>query len=515
MLKRNWSAHVTTVLRTSAALSVLVLGHGCAADIDKRGPIGNSPSVQVADDEDVPEPGLPPLVNPADDPTMAQDPAAPNGGNPFIAIDQKLEAMFADLRAIPNPADRERIRYIDLTTLSNGGMTEAQLDLYRDALSFQLNSLSTALQVVVPQAIDSTRTLYRIDIEDYGWDQNTWLRIEAEYPYAVRYDEDSRVFPVDELTAELVREETGTEIPYVQADWFLATASEAPLYYDILRLPTVLNDLFLQLGVDREREVDEERVMRVGIASSGVALNRNRLTQRFDLPATGGYVWESFDFIENVGRANIFEFPLDFIADGGEIIHSLDNGLQAYSIWTGDGTRVDSAPTFLVTDPTDPQGTVSPQQCHGCHGAGGVIAQTDFLREYVLENAAGGAETEAVLALHPPQAEVDDTLDGDTNRYRDAVARAGVTQDMGAGMNTVFRTYEQAVTLRRAAAILDVPEQELLQALTSNPTGFPAAVAPLRTTGGSIQLGSFEEAFDATVLALGLGEPFNANTNQF
>ncbi|PCC69449.1 hypothetical protein SAMN02745121_08948 [Nannocystis exedens] len=47
----------------------------------------------------------------------------------------------------------------------------------------------------------------------------------------------------------------------------------------------------------------------------------------------------SHDFANNQGTSNIFAHPLDFEADGGEIIFSLPNGMQGYMIVDAAGSR--------------------------------------------------------------------------------------------------------------------------------------------------------------------------------
>lgn len=438
----------------------------------------------------------------------AEPPGGPIGGNiPFMDFNDKVFEMHRDVRGIAIEADRENVRYIDFTPLSNAGLSDAELEPYRQALALQVNSLSTSFRAAAPRPINSERTIYRIDITDYGWDEDTWRLIEAEYPFAVRYDEDSRLFPYDELTAERLRDETRTDIPFVQVDWFLATVSLAPLYYDILGIPDTLDELAGDLGVDIDQDVRDERAVRAGISNSSVALNRNRVDQHHDLPGNQGSLWLTFDFLNNQDERSIFAFPLDFIFDGSEAIHHLPNGMQAYSIWDQDGNRLNEAPRDLASTPNDPQGELSIQECNVCHAAQGMVPMVDAMNEFALTGFSG-AQREAVLALYPGQDIIDDILDDDNDRFAAALRAAGVTDDMASGTNLVYRTYEAPVTLARAAGYLEVSPEELAVAIAADPGAFPPDIAALRNRGGTAQLDAFLAGFAETVEAMGLGEAF-------
>ncbi|HKU42543.1 MAG TPA: hypothetical protein VJR89_30505, partial [Polyangiales bacterium] len=167
----------------------------------------------------------------------ADDWNAPAATANFVSIDTRLRTVLDDLRSISNPVDRERMRYFDLSSLSNGGVSAEQIQIYRESVSMLINSLSRGRSVVAPRAVDKEKLLYRIDLRDYDWDATTWNELEAIYPYAVIYDQDSRLYPFDEVTSDQIRQETNTNIPIIQADWFISHASRPPLYYSLLQLP--------------------------------------------------------------------------------------------------------------------------------------------------------------------------------------------------------------------------------------------------------------------------------------
>ncbi len=85
--------------------------------------------------------------------------------------------------------DRRFARYFTLTHLRNVGLQDDELQTYRNALAKLANSLSWHRVVKIPVGIDSERTILRIDIRDYQWNDRVWKRILADYPYGIILDD--------------------------------------------------------------------------------------------------------------------------------------------------------------------------------------------------------------------------------------------------------------------------------------------------------------------------------------
>src|SRR5262245_23812295 len=141
--------------------------------------------------------------------------------------------ILADLEKFDRRARRFQ-RYFTLTHLWNAGLGEDELQTYRHALSKLANSLSWHPRVTVPAAIDPAQLVLRIDLRDFLWDANLWNRILAEYPYGVLHDT---------ATARACAVAAATRMPFVRADWFVASACRPPLYHDLLQLPTTAAEL--------------------------------------------------------------------------------------------------------------------------------------------------------------------------------------------------------------------------------------------------------------------------------
>src|SRR5262249_36784614 len=159
----------------------------------------------------------------------------------------------------------------------------------------------------------------------------------------------------------------------------------------ILGLPATERELEKILRLDTLENVRLERVARAGFNGSGVSRN-NRLIERHE---SGGVVyWKSYDFAGNVRRQNLFAHPLgpsndafSFEYDGGEIIFSLPNGLQAYFLVDSKGRRLDKGPTNIVSDPKRPDRAVeNGLSCMSCHSRG-IIEKSDQVRGHVVKNS--------------------------------------------------------------------------------------------------------------------------------
>ena len=430
----------------------------------------------------------------------------------FISIDERLNAMRNDLRSISNPADREDVRYIDLTTLANAGASLKQLDEYRDAVSFLINSLSQGQRVVAPEAIDSDKLIYRLDITDYGWDENTWNLLTANYPYSVIYDEDSEIFPFDETSAEQIRDETNEDIPYIQADWFLANASESDLYLRLLGLPAdgenlqVLEDL---LGIDIVQNIQDEQVDRAGFLNSDPS-DANRMLERHELPGNQGGFWISYDFANNLAEEgnDIFADPLTFTADGGEALFHLPNGLLAYYVVAGNalaGTAVelDIAPIGVVQDPNAFDGQVrTGRSCLTCH-VNGELAKQDQRRESELTN--GAADLDTVLALFPSNDEMADIYEEDQNRYRTALAALNISHINERTMHSVHQRHLDELSAADVASVLGISTEDLLNGLDFAVAQVPSQFLALRSSTGLIDRDVLDQGIGDLAEAIGLG----------
>ena len=390
----------------------------------------------------------------------------------FITSNAMLTVIQNHLTTL-DTFDRPFARYFTTTHLYNAGESPEALSAYHVALSKLVNSLSWGFQIINPQPIDPGETIFYIDLRGYEWDtQDAWTQIENTYPYAIEFDADTQAGLLAKLAN--LRQEMQCEVPFVYADWFLATASLPPLYHDILALPETERELERELGIDVERNLQRApgvRVWRAGTNNSGVS-NHNRVVERHRSPY--GAYWKSHDFASSVGAKNIFTHPLSFDRDGGEVIFNLPNKLQAYYISDGLGNRIDVAPTEIVSNPAASDPAVrNGLSCIGCHTEG-MKEFEDGVRSVVEQTVNPSFDKDHALRLYVSKADMDPLVSEDTQRYREALEATG---GVFGGIEPVHRFYEEfqgpveasyaaaSVGLETEAFLSEVAEKSSLQRL--------------------------------------------------
>jgi tetratricopeptide (TPR) repeat protein len=429
---------------------------------------------------------------PADDTTPARA---------VVTLAEMFRLLRADLDRA-RPRDRPFLRFFSLTHLHNAGLSAEEMQSYRHGLAKLINSLSWGRRVLVPTPIDPARTVFRIDLRDYQWDEKTWDALVSRYPYGQLPDADD---------VRACAAATRCALPCLRADWFVATASKPPLYHDVLQLPATEPELERLLRVNVSEDIRQERVARAGFNGSGVSRN-NRLLQRHESGST--VYWRSYDFAANTGRQNLFSHPLgpgdgesDFQADGGEIIFTLPNGLFAYFLTDGQGRRLDKGPTAIVSDPRRPDRAVeNGLSCMSCH-ARGIIEKADQVRPHVLKNADAFARgvVDLVQALYPTTDAMTALMRADAKRFQEAVARTGAPLTTTEPISALAARFEADLDLPLAAAEASVTPRELLAALDRVPA-LAKQLGPLRVEGSTVQRQVFVDCFQELTDALALGK---------
>jgi WD40 repeat protein/mono/diheme cytochrome c family protein len=429
--------------------------------------------------------------------------------------------VLADLEKFDRRARRFQ-RYFTLAHLSNAGLGDDELQTYRNALSKLVNSLSWHPTIRAPEPIDPAKTVLRIDLRWYLWDAATWNRVLGEYPYGVLDDTAS---------ARAVIVGTATKVPVVRGDWFVAAASRAPLYYDLLQVPQNLAELERQLRVDANLNIQQDRVARVGFNGSGVSRN-NRVLERH--PSVHGAYWRTYDFDEppvNLtdraagnqlpDRRNVFAFPLGpglvespFQHAGGEAIFALPNGLHGYVIVRADNVRLDKAPTAIVSDPKRPDRAVEAGvSCMSCHLTG-INPKADQVRDHLEKNPKAFSRTDAELirGLYPPKDVSLKLMEEDAKKYAEAVAKTGAKVGRTEAVSTITLRYEADVDLELAAAEVGLTPDEFRKRVGESET-LTKHYGALRAPGGIVTRQVWVQAFGDAVRELRLGALFQPNQN--
>jgi hypothetical protein len=419
----------------------------------------------------------------------------------FVTEADVVYLILADLKTV-EPRHRRFMRYFTFVNLTNAGVAEPSLQAYRHALSKLVNSLSWHPRITQPRPLEPGRLIARVDLRDLQWTPALWNRLLSFYPY---------VIPQKSADFKAIATATASELPYVRADWFVATASRPPLYHDLLQMPLTDRDLERQLRVEAQLDIREDRVVRSGFNGSGVARN-NRLLERHD--AAYGAYWRSYDFADNTERQNLFDHPLgpqaggnSFEHSGGEIIFNLPNGLQGYMLVDANGRRLDRAPVEIVSDPKRSERVVETAiSCFSCHYQG-VIHKADQIRAHVDKNpnVFAKVDADAVKALYPPEARFKALLDADADRFLKALAKTGAAAGEPEAVVSLTLRYEGEVDLPAAAAETGLRPQEFVNRLNAS-RSLGRILGALKVPGGTVQRQVFQGVFLDMVRELNLGD---------
>ena len=198
----------------------------------------------------------------------------------FITEQEIYKHMRADLSKVSSRS-RRFIRYFTITHLYNSGLTEDELQTYRNALAKLINGVSWSARITKPLPVDPAKTVFRIDLRDFNWTLETWQKLLDVYPYG---------FQLTDENAKWCYKNSTSEMPRIRADWFVAKASQPPLYHDLLGLPKTDTELEKQLRISVRDNIEQEKVIRVAFNSSGVSQS-NRMIERHDSPY--GAYWKS------------------------------------------------------------------------------------------------------------------------------------------------------------------------------------------------------------------------------
>jgi serine/threonine-protein kinase len=427
-----------------------------------------------------------------------------------LSEESTLAVVRDHLRNLPAQRDQPFQRYFTLTHLHNNpSVSDQDLRWHRAALAKAVNSLSWKPAIVVPRALDKDETVFAVDLRDLDWERRrVWDEVSKHYPYGLKLD-GHREEQTRSVAAEVYRL-SGTDLPVLRADWFVAAATRPPLYHTILDLPDSDAKLEKLLNVDVKDNFLRDKLARAGFAKSGVS-SQNRLIERHE--AAHGAYWKSFDFRSNDGTSNLFRFPLGpafkdnpftdqaFAHAGGELIFNLPNGLQGYLLVDDKGKRIDEGPTDVVSDTNKSSGTVvivNGLSCMVCHKHGMI---RDGFKDEVRDGAGvAGAAREKVQRLHRTADEFTALMKDDENRFLAALDRAaGRFLKVGPDRDTdireftdepigrVVRAYHRDLTLQDAATELGLADaQSLATSIAGNNRLRELGLGAL-TSGGTLK----------------------------
>ena len=426
--------------------------------------------------------------------------AAPTTDRQFISTGEILNTIETHLMSLSS-FDRAFARYFTMTHLYNAGESVGILQEYRKGLLKLVNSLSWGGTVSNPEPIDPQETIFYIDLRHYEWDVNdAWTQIEAIYPYHISFEAPTQTTLRQQLAR--LQTEMKSNIPWVHVDWFVATASTPPLYHELLSLPLTDSELETRLGIDVERNLRDApgvRVWRAGFNNSGVS-NNNRMVERHAFRDRA--YWKSYDFAGNVGMQNIFNHPLDFTHDGGEVIFNLPNGLQAYYLVNASGSRLDAAPIKIVSNPAASDPTVrNGISCFGCHTEG-MKTFEDQVRPVIESNTNPTYDKAQALRLYVEKSEMDMLVAEDTERYKETLEETGGMVDDIEPISRFHEAFQGDVDVAYAAAVVGLETEAFLEKIRENIGLQNIGLLVLDSENGSMKRDTWTSSFRDVLFAL-------------
>lgn len=382
----------------------------------------------------------------------------------------EASAATADLLRQPAEA-RPFLLYLTSANLSSKERTES-----RPLLDFWLNSLAVRRSFAFAAPVSAT--LERIDTRDFGWSTEAVARLMSREPYfaspwldAVDYHALSPLFGGRYLA---------------RLDWFLVETSKEPAYGDLLRLGKTLADLEKRFGVDRATIARLSATHGGRIFQSGVARSGRQIAW---LNSVAGSFYQTDEANGNAGKGNILA-DLERIEDvaAHEIIGRLPNGLHHYSVFDGQGKRLDKAAASVARDTRQKVGAAkysSPVaerlsedveiltafSCIGCH-AQGYRSYTDVIasRQSIEIRAYDKATANRLQDFYDRTAHVQQ-MEADNAAYAAAVRRCCNLEPLEVSRRLqlmIYRYSDAFVTLETAAAELGVDVASLKERLKAS-----------------------------------------------
>ena len=236
-----------------------------------------------------------------------------------------------------------------------------------------------------------------------------------------------------------------------------------------------------------------------GFNNSGVS-NNNRMVERHAF--RDGAYWKSYDFAGNVETQNIFNHPLDFTHDGGEVIFNLPNGLQGYYLVNASGSRLAEAPINIVSNPAASDPTVrNGISCFGCHTEG-MKTFEDQVRPVIESNTNPTYDKAQALRLYVEKPKMDTLLAEDTEKYKEALEATGGAFEDIEPISRFHEAFQGEVDVAYAAAVVGLETEVFLEEIRENVGLQNAGLLVLDNANGTMKRDAWTSNFKDIVFAL-------------
>ncbi|MFV0296968.1 MAG: DUF4384 domain-containing protein [Hyphomicrobiaceae bacterium] len=375
------------------------------------------------------------------------------------------------------------LRFVSLAHLYNACASREQMAAYRQGLFKLFNSLSWKQTPVILKAINESRTVYSLDLNDLGWLPQHWERIvETGQPFP-------ELIPA---TSAGARKRFHTQHPLVRGDWLVSAVLRAPLYYDILAIPGTGPEILKILQIDTVKMRQAGAILRYPFKASGFAQEPSlaeRLVSRY------GALWSSYYTAAHSGAPDLSQLagkPADALSPftASKVMLTLPNGLNAFAIVGQRGDRLDELPPDIAWPAAMLSGNNirAGIDCFACHSSGPIGTPNGELPG----SAVAGGDSAA-------QFEKDRAALASASRRLGLLPNASL--DGVEPLTLLSDTYEKPVGAVRAAAELRVDAEALLALADKDQK--PPSIMARRLLQGVVAREDFEKAVPALLSALG------------
>jgi hypothetical protein len=377
----------------------------------------------------------------------------------LMTFDDLYRAIASDVRGLDDN-DRLNARYITLMNRYNAGACSETLDRDRFAILKVVNMLSTRASIGQPEPIDEAKLIYRINIRDYDWDRDIngapdgWEAIIAESPYAIPFVGDQ---------ADDIRDDTGTEVPVMNADALLDVAALGDVYYGLIGIDVnssladfVANDL----AIDVQDNLEDGEAVRAGTTRSAIS-REDRVVERHELGRRPGAYWQTFDFASDQANESIFTEPFTFNQGGTQAIFTLPNGMLGFII-ADENDNIVGETNLLLDTFQDDFVVRTAVSCSNCH-AQGFNMVTDEVRPFVNGNRRdfNRDEFEIVNEVYLDPADFAEVIAADSAVFQTSLERAGLPSTGGDPVAGAYLRFNDELDLATAAGELGVTAEDL------------------------------------------------------
>lgn len=386
---------------------------------------------------------------------------------------------------------RNQARFLIASHKFNEVLGSYPKSLVETGLNKGVNSISFSADIRKLGAIDDNSTIYRIDLGSFGRTKADWELIVQNDPFRI----------IDNSTeGQLIRQLTGSAQPWLHADNFLNVALSPDVYNKLMRIPLRADDLYRQLGVDRQAQHDAKSVRYLAFTDSPIS-NTNRRIRRYDTFVNGqqGFLWVSNDTddndLPNIPQSNVFGFPLSDEAGGWRIfeyraeewIFTLPNRMIAFALYDfPDQLRQVAAPVTIVRQngPFDAE-ISNGRDCFRCHNK--IIEKQDRLLAAAQQSGDFDADDfERIEDFYQPNSVNQTLFTRDNNLFGSALGQLGISVQGADPVNGLTDQHRSNYDLNKVAAFFFLKPEEFQRRLFRSRR--VRGQIPQLLSGGNIEL---------------------------